>query len=203
MGIFDLFKGKRSNVDLAGDRIWLTKAAKTAGITREIGDCLAGADVPDAVFLVAHFEDHLEELRSLVEKATFDTSRVMVTTADALAGRNATAASLDESQTILIVGAERHPLHAHDEAITEFARTLPCQCKLVFHCSLEDPVLQVFTGDWIQDLLRTLGMPEDEAIQSHMVTRRIEHAQRRFERQVSGDLPASSAEQWLEKNLGR
>ena len=200
MGIFDWFKGERRNVEVASDRIWLTKAAKFAGMSAEVSDRLAGSEAPDAVLLVAHFQDCLNELRSLVEGAGFDPSRVMVTTADAFAGLSASGMGLSENQNVLIAVAERHLLRSHDEAVLDFARTLPCRCRLVFYISLEDPVMQLFAGEWVQNMLRQLGMSEDAAIESRMVARRVKQAQKKIEGQVTGDSPAESAEQWLERN---
>ena len=86
MGIFDFFKGERSNVEVADERIWLTKAAKFDGVAREARDSLTGADAPDAILLTAHFQDCLGELRARAESAAFETGRVMVASADALGG---------------------------------------------------------------------------------------------------------------------
>ena len=106
----------------------------------------------------------------------------------------------DDSQTIEIIVAERHPLQSHDAAIAEFAQSLPCRCRLIHHVSLEDPVMRVFAGEWVQNVLQRLGMNENEAIQSRMVTRRLQAAAQKIEQQAVSDLPAESAEEWLERN---
>jgi len=200
MGIFDWLKGERSNVEVANDLIWLTKAAKFAGISAQLSEILAGPDAPDAIFLAAHFQDCLDEFRSLAASGGFDPDRVMVTTADALAGHSASGMGLGENQAVLIVVAERHPLRSHDEAIADFARTLPCRCRLVFHTSLEDPLMRVFAGEWVQNLLKRLGMSENEAIESRMVARKVTQAQKTIEGHARGDLPADSAEEWIKLN---
>jgi hypothetical protein len=203
MGIFDLFKSNRSNVELAGDRIWLTKAAKFAGLARQARNSLTGADAPDAILLAAHFPDCLDELRARAESAALETGRVMVTSADALSGSAGVGDALGESQTIGILVAERHPLRSRDEAIADFARSFPCRCRLVFHVSLEDALLQGFAGDWVRNLLERLGMTEDEAIESEMVARRLKQAQEKLENNVVDDLSADSAEEWMEQNCRR
>jgi hypothetical protein len=43
-------------------------------------------------------------------------------------------------------------------------------------------------------------MNESEAIESRMVTRRIQAAAQKIETQAVTDLPADSAEEWLERN---
>lgn len=198
MGLFDWLRGAKAKVQ-TDDRIWLTRQAKFAGIQREIALALAEPDAPDAVFLVAHFEDCLDELRSLAANAGFDENHVLVTRSDTLEGRTAES-GLDESRNILIVVGERHPRPSHDDALLEFARNLSCRCRFAQHASLEDPLLKIFAGAWVQQVLRGLGMQEDQAIESRMVSRRIRSAQQKIEDRATGDSPARSAEEWMEKN---
>jgi hypothetical protein len=200
MGIFDWFKRAKSNVDVLDDVIWLTKQAKYAGISASTARCLSESRSPFAVLLVAMFQDCLDELQAMVERSGFDRQRVVATMAGQLSGRSMTGISPDDSQTIEIIVAERHPLQAHNAAITEFAESLPCRCRLVHHVSLEDPLMKMFTGEWVHNLLQQMGMGEDEAIESRMVGRRIQEAARKIERQAVSDLRANSAEEWLQLN---
>ncbi len=71
---------------------------------------------------------------------------------------------------------------------------------LVQHASLDDPLLRLFAGEWVETVLRQLGMNEDEPIESQMVTRRIRVAQQRIEDRATADYSAQSAQEWLEKN---
>ena len=198
MGIFDWLKKPKTNVDLLDDVIWLTKQAKFTGISASIGRCLAEPARPFAVLLVAHFRDCLEQLQAIVQQGGFE--NVIAATADNLTGRSAPRLGSEDSQTINIIIAERHPLQSHDAAVTEFAQSLPCRCRLVHHVSLEDPMMRMFAGEWVRNLLQRLGMNESEAIESRMVTRRIQAAAQKIESQAVSDLPADSAEEWLERN---
>lgn len=198
MGIFDWLKTPKTNVDLLDDVIWLTKQAKLAGISASIARCLAEPARPFAVLLVAHFRDCLEQLQALIQPAGFD--NVIVATAEYLKGRSAPRLGSDDSQTVVIIVAERHPLQSHDAAIAEFAQRLPCRCRLVHHVSLEDPMMRMFAGEWVQNVLQRLGMNKTEAIESRMVTRRIQAAAQKIENQAVSDMAADSAEEWLERN---
>ena len=198
MGFFDWLTGAKANVQ-TDNKIWLTKQAKFAGIQRDVAAALVDPNGPDAVFVVAHFQDCFDELRSLVTAAGFDEERVLVTLSESLESRTAGAAS-DQSHNLLIVVGERHPLPSHDDALQEFARGLSCQCRLVQHASLDDPLFKLFAGEWVEKVLRQLGMNEDEPIESQMVTRRIRVAQQRIEDRATADYSAQSAQEWLEKN---
>jgi preprotein translocase subunit SecA len=56
-------------------------------------------------------------------------------------------------------------------------------------------MMRMFAGEWVQNVLQRLGMNEHEAIQSRMVTRRIQAAAQKIESQAISDLPADSAEE--------
>jgi hypothetical protein len=148
---------------------------------------------------VAHFQDCLDELRSLVTVAGFDEGRVVATSLQVLTDRRRDLSSNLSGRTLMVVG-ERHPLQSHDEALLEFARSLSCQCRLAQHVSLEDPLLKMFAGRWVQGVLRGVGMKDDEAIKSRTVRLRIRSAQRMIAKRATGDAPAGSAEEWLKKN---
>jgi preprotein translocase subunit SecA len=60
--------------------------------------------------------------------------------------------------------------------------------------------MKIFAGEWVQNVLRKLGMSEDEAIESQMISRRIRQAQQKIEGRAFGSFEAESAAQWLEKN---
>ena len=48
--------------------------------------------------------------------------------------------------------------------------------------------------------LQRLGVNEDKAIESRLITRRIEAAAREIASRVPNDFAADSAEQWVERN---
>lgn len=198
MGFFDWLKGEKGKVEVANDRVWLSQQAKSDGIRREINEALADPTGPCAIVAVAHFEDCLNQLRSVV--ADFDQDRFLVTLADALSGREPADVVTDESRSILIVVGERHPLRSHDDVILNFARSLPCRCRVVHHLSLEDGVMMCFAGEWLEGVLRRMGMKDDEVISSRMISRRIRLAQDKIANAATSDPPAASADEWFQVN---
>jgi hypothetical protein len=169
MGLFDWLKPKQSNL---GDLVWLTKKAKYAGMMKEVEDDLSTSDGPVAILLVAHFQDCLNELQQTLKTQGLDDRRLFTLTAENLKGTPASMTTADESGRIDIILGERHPLPSHDKAVLEWATALPCRCQLVHHVSLEDALMRIFAGEWVENLLEKLGMSEDEAIESRMVARR-------------------------------
>src|SRR5205085_5790637 len=46
---------------------------------------------------------------------------------------------------------------------------------------LQDELMRIFAGEWVAGVLQRMGMNEGEAIESKMVSRRIEAAQKKVE----------------------
>ncbi|MCA8987434.1 MAG: hypothetical protein KDA78_07330 [Planctomycetaceae bacterium] len=200
MGLFDLLFGSRkpSNVEVVPDRIWMTTQAKFAGLTKEAR--IRSQSETVAILLVAHFPDVLARLEEIAEKNSWEVPCQAV-----LAGNlNTDLASslrLDDSCIIDIIVGERHPLPSVDDNLHAFANELSCRCRFSHHMSLDDAVMKVFAGAWVKDILKQLGMTEEEAIESSMVSRRIRQAQQKIEGRTFGSQQAESAAQWLEKNV--
>ena len=106
----------------------------------------------------------------------------------------------DHAKPVTIVVGERHFLRADDERIAAFARGLGRHCRLAFHVSVRDPLVQAFAGEWVVGMLTNLGANETDAIESRLITRRIQGAQAKFAAPGADDRKAESAEQWLEWN---
>jgi hypothetical protein len=77
---------------------------------------------------------------------------------------------------VLVYG--RNDRRAADEAIERFADSLGANAHIVFHLSLDDKLVQQFSGS-IKPLLEKLGLTADEPISHSMVTRAIKNAQER------------------------
>lgn len=198
MGLFDWFKRKPS-VDIADDVVWMTRKAKLAGIEAAVEKRLEDDDLA-AIILVAHFPDSWSELQSMIETRGWDDHRIHVTAADTLTTQGIPTTERDRSRRFHLIAGERHPSRSHDSALVEVATNCPCRCRLVHHLSLEDGVMRFFGGEMVEEILKQLGMSENESIRSPMVTRRIEVAQRKIESRAGSDLPAFCAEEWFERN---
>ncbi len=199
MGFFDSLFGskKRTNVEVVPDHIWVTSVAKFAGLAKVVEDRAQSETV--AILLVAHFPDVLARLEELANQLALSVP-VKAVPAGNLDVNLATSLNLDNSAIIDVIVGERHPLPSVDDRLEEFADELPCRCRFSHHISLEDPVFEIFAGPWVVNVLRKLGISEDQAIESNMVSRRIRQAQQKIEGRAFGSSDANSAAEWLEKN---
>lgn len=202
MGLFDLLFGTNQGLKVSPDKIWLTTEAKFRGVAAEARE-LAGGDCA-AVLLVAHFSDVAELLQGIAEMIAAEAAvPVQAVLADRLTTDLAGSLRLDEAARLELIVAESHPMLSRDEALQNFVRSLRCQARMMYHLSLDDPTLKQFAGDWVREMLRNLGMGEDEAIESRGVMRRIRSAQRKIETSIVNPQPADTAERWMEINLPR
>ena len=172
MGFFDTLFGtkKRTNVEVIPDHIWVTTDAKFAGLAKEAEE--RSKSETAAILLVAHFPDVLARLEELASQQKWEVPCHAIPASNLNTGL-AASLHLDESAIIDIIVGERHPLPSVDDRLEEFADELPCRCRFSHHVSLEDAVMKIFAGDWVKNMLKQMGMMEDEAIESQMVSRRI------------------------------
>lgn len=82
-----------------------------------------------------------------------------------------------------IVGTERHESRRIDNQLRGRAGRQGDPGSSRFFLSLQDHLLRVFGGDRIQGLMLRLGMEEDVPIESGLITKRIEAAQKAVEAQ--------------------
>ena len=80
-----------------------------------------------------------------------------------------------------IVGTERHDSRRIDNQLRGRAGRQGDPGSSRFYLSLQDDLMRMFAGEWVSGILTRLGMQEGEAIESTMVTRRIEKAQKKVE----------------------
>ena len=80
-----------------------------------------------------------------------------------------------------IIGTERHESRRIDNQLRGRSGRQGDPGSSRFFLSLEDDLMRKFAGEWVSTVLTRLGMEEGEAIESKMVSRRIEGAQKKVE----------------------
>jgi preprotein translocase subunit SecA len=80
-----------------------------------------------------------------------------------------------------VIGTERHDARRIDLQLRGRCGRQGDPGSSRFFLSLEDDLMRIFAGEWVKRILETLGMKEGESIESRMVTRRIEAAQKKVE----------------------
>ena len=82
-----------------------------------------------------------------------------------------------------ILGTERHESRRIDNQLRGRAGRQGDPGSSRFYLALEDDLMRIFAKEWISNLLQRLGMEEGVPIESKMISRRIETAQKAVEGQ--------------------
>ena len=80
-----------------------------------------------------------------------------------------------------VIGTERHEARRIDLQLRGRCGRQGDPGSSKFFLSLEDDIMRIFAGPWVKKILQSAGWQEGEAIQSSMVSRRIEGAQKKIE----------------------
>jgi preprotein translocase subunit SecA len=107
-----------------------------------------------------------------------------VTVATNMAGRGVDIKLTDEVKALgglYILGTERHESRRIDNQLRGRAGRQGDPGQSRFYLSLEDNLLRIFGSDRIKAIMERLGIEEGESIESRMVTRAVENAQKKVE----------------------
>jgi len=107
---------------------------------------------------------------------------------DATIAQHAAIASQDHNAVVAagglhIIGTERHESRRIDNQLRGRAGRQGDPGASRFYLSLEDDLMRIFAKEWVSTLLQRLGMEEGVPIESGLISRRIEAAQKAVEAQ--------------------
>lgn len=97
---------------------------------------------------------------------------------------------------------ERHPCLAEDRRLDQIARVWPFSVRLGYLLSLQDPVIRYCIHPMAIEVLKQLGLRDQQLVTSELVSRRLEKVLQRINlpaSQTSSSRPLTedSAEEWL------
>jgi len=90
-------------------------------------------------------------------------------------------ASVLEKGGLMVVGTERHDARRIDNQLRGRSGRQGDPGETRFFVSLEDKLMRVFASDTLKKVMGRFGIPEDEPIESGMITKSLETAQERIE----------------------
>jgi hypothetical protein len=213
VGLFGWLFGKPDTVEVR-ELVWQTSASRSRAVAKELAEHIAAGR---SVLLLAHFPATLAALapdllgenlpRELIPDGLNPHAALRSGPARVLFGlvrnlRPDEFPSADGPESPLpVILVERHFLRRHDDRVTAFARGLGGRAAVAVHDSFDDALIRMFVGEWVRNILKQLGMRDDEAIDSGMVNRRIRAAQDKLiPLVVETEVPADSPEEWYRLN---
>ena len=142
-----------------------------------LSNLLKKEKIPHTVLNAKHHKKEAE----IIEKAG---ERGAVTVATNMAGRGVDIKLKDEIKEIgglYIIGTERHESRRIDNQLRGRSGRQGDKGESQFYLSLEDDLLRIFGSDRIKNIMDRLGIERGEHIDSKIVTRSIEKAQKKVE----------------------
>ena len=200
MGLFSWF-AKAAGPPPLTERVWRDDAARWGGVIRSV------READGATLLVVFFEATAEVARAQLTTAALpffevgDTPRpwergaqVGLVRADRLrflAG--------DLPAPLQVIGAELHPLPAEGRALVGALASRTAAVP-TFHTALDEPLLVLFGGGRIAEVMDQLGLPRDEPVEHTLVTRSLANAREKLAKSVRNPREATSMAAWFERN---
>lgn len=151
----------------------------TASIERSelLHEMLKKEKIPHSVLNAKNHEKEAEIIADAGAKGA-------VTIATNMAGRGVDIKINEEVKKIgglYVIGTERHESRRIDNQLRGRAGRQGDPGKSRFYLSLEDNLLRIFGSDKIKGIMERLGIEDGESIESRMVTRAVENAQKKVE----------------------
>ncbi len=138
---------------------------------------LSKAKIPHTVLNAKQHEQEGEIIKNAGQKGA-------VTIATNMAGRGVDIKVSDEIKALgglYIIGTERHENRRIDNQLRGRSGRQGDPGVTQFYLSLEDNLLRIFGSDRIKSIMERLGVEDGEYIESKMVTRAVEKAQKKVE----------------------
>ena len=180
-----IFKSEKEKFDAVVKKIKeLNKKAQpvlvgTASIEKSelLHSLLKKEKIPHSVLNAKHHEQEANIIKDAGKKGA-------VTIATNMAGRGVDIKISDEVKELgglFILGTERHESRRIDNQLRGRSGRQGDPGVSQFFLSLEDNLLRIFGSDKIKTIMERLGIEEGEHIESKMVTRAVENAQKKVE----------------------
>jgi hypothetical protein len=175
--MFGFFKSKEPSVKV-NDKVWMNLPAKQEVCKQMLqanNDCL----------FVAWFEESFHQFQAVLNLPD-NSSHLML-------AQNLTKSNIVNQMLIFV---EHYPLRKMEQHL--FLQ-LNLQ-EAVILSSLDEPFFKNFGGEKLIELMKRMGMKENEEVSHSMVTKSIQRAQEKIADKIATDRKAISQREWFELN---
>jgi len=203
------FFAKKKNYLIKEDKVWMHKESKYLYLIKELSN-LTNTD--KMVFLCSYFPDTILHVGQLLQKTqipfndytntnSIDSQKVNLITVQTLAKVTSHAFISDKPAGYKIFMLEHHPLYTIENELFKHLNALDKEIHITYYLSLDQPLFRVFGKDNIENMMRHMGMSEDEYITHVLITKAIENVQKKTEKKAVSFIDANNADEWYTKNI--
>ncbi|MBN2727954.1 MAG: hypothetical protein JXR53_01915 [Bacteroidales bacterium] len=194
-----MFGRKKKHKVQYQDYIWMTAEMKTNKL-------LALADDDKPVLIVSSFDKTLKHLQTL--KPSF---KILESLSDTdnnsgpwlLNSKKILEAPISQpiySGEVHIAFTEHYPMPDKDHEIISKIASAFEHPSISFYLSLEDPLLTMFNSGKIMELMKRMGMDENDNIEHRMISSAIVNAQKKLAKKVRLEQYYDDEETWYRMN---
>jgi hypothetical protein len=173
--MFESFFGNKKNEIKVTDFIWKNDYAKYKGIIKYI-------DKSKSIVFVFYFDETKNQITQLIETIQLEYSsdihlqkKITITQAEKLLD-----AKIDITNSIIYF-IEHHPSFATEQKVLNYLSNELKVKEVIFHISLQEPLLHYFGSDKIVPMLERIGFDENEPLQHSLITKSIINAQKKID----------------------
>ncbi len=195
--MFDSFFGKKNKEVKVIDYIWKNDYAKYKGIVKFM-------DKSKSIIFVYYFNETKKQITQVIETMQLDFSsdiyrqkKITITHAE-----NLLDSKIDVTNTIFCF-IEHHPSFVTEQKILNYLANELHVSEIIFHISLQEPLLHYFGSDKIVPMLERIGFDENEPLQHTMISKSIVNAQQKVDEKNPNAIETDSATNWFEVNLSK
>jgi hypothetical protein len=174
------FFGKKKQSRIVVDKIWLSEVNKWQALVNEV------RKEKDTI-IALWFDETVHKLETVFSAQGLPTDKIFAV--------RELARNYIENNSLIF--AEHYPLLSKEQELYEKLDL----SHVTVYSSLDEPLLTHFGGNKIIDLVKQMGMKEDEALENPLITSAINKAQAKINKQVSFDQSAHSQADWFRINL--
>ncbi len=201
------------------DHIWLTTEQKFQDIFQMVGKSRNEGKLPMCIF---HFHDSGKQFKEIAQGKGLRThlaqsiSELQTSTLERWLSRteiillkSAGISKNDLSQKMPLRAEiayspfllERYPIPGPDELILKYTSGRSDMKSLTGFVALDEAWLKEILSGRVLDLMKRLGVDENEMLQHQLISNSLTKVQKKLARTVRRDIPQDSLEKWLEANV--
>jgi hypothetical protein len=175
---FNFFSSKPRG-PVAKDLVWINTAAKQEGFKSIL------QKHPDAI-VAAWFNDTIQSFQEYLHKEKLNTT---------IRPARQIVSPQVENKTVILL--EHYPLHDKEEQLWQSWKS----SSLYILNSLDEPLFAAFGGERIVDIMRKMGMQENESVEHALISKSLRNAQEKIRKKVVTEHSANSSAEWFNRNF--
>ncbi len=197
--MFGLFGKKKKQVKTIS-RIGLTRQDGFLHLLKEI------SPAKKPIFVFYYFEESKDFLKGLLTTEYFSfkdtSSEPSQSDSDVyfINARTFNPLSFKFNNVKTVYCLDHYPLYSVFTNLASGLSQMESLPELIIYGGIDEPILNLFGGEKIGQLMKTLGIRDSEMVEHEIISTSIGNAQKKIEKKVLAESKANSAVEWFKLN---